>query len=124
MINDVSIVQGIWRIFWINHKALELSSSIFLFLLAFMWLSIFNTFKHYEHSIQDNLLYIYIYIYVCVCIYIYKICLYSFFIWLHPWYMEGPSPGIKSELPQRQHWIFNPLHHSRNSSKIHFKVKK
>ena len=65
-----------------------------------------------------------------------------FLFWLYPWHMEVPRPGLKSKLhlqsmrqlqqyqilnlsgwglkpQQRQCWIFNLLHHSRNSPQIH-----
>ena len=35
-------------------------------------------------------------------------------LWQHQILTHHTCPGIKPTPPQRQHWIFNPLHHSRN----------
>ena len=53
---------------------------------------------------------------VCVCVFVISI-----FLWPHPRPIcvsrpgPEPSPQQRPEPPQRQHWILNPLCHSRNS---------
>ena len=63
---------------------------------------------------------------LCKIVLVFIIKKYFILFWPHPWHMEIPGPGIKSELqlrpmPHLWHcWILNSLCPSRNSQSILF----
>ena len=71
-------------------------------------------------------MHIHIYIHTNMYIYTYTPlqCSFSFWGGAHQRHMEVPGPGTESKLQLQltsqlpQHWILNPMHHSRNSSAL------
>ena len=45
-----------------------------------------------------------------------------FFLWLHPWHVKVPRPGLEAAPQQWQPWIFNPPSHQGTPSVYIFNV--